>query len=143
MQPMEASFNILKSCTKILGINTATSINQLLWQNSNITVNKKVINGLNGKTMESLSFVTYLSHTLYNCFKTFNELIIEHSIPKSEYLNYITLQHAIKKNIPIDKLNINTHKFENVLFNHSLCNKNIVKMCYKILKESTNDQFKI
>ena len=131
---------ILKSCTKIIGINTATSINQPLWQNSNITVNKKVINWTKWKD----NGITKLCHIFSNnCFKTFNELIIEDSIPKSEYLNYITLRHAIKKNIPTDKLNTDTHKFENVLFNHSLCNKNIVKMCYKILKESINDQLKI
>lgn len=78
--PIEASFNILKSCAKIIGINRTTSINQPLWQNSNITVNKKVIKWNKWKDIRN----TELYHKFSNCFKTFRELIIEHNIPKSE-----------------------------------------------------------
>ena len=42
--PIEVSFNILKSCAKVLRIDTDIAINQPIWQNPNITVNKKVIN---------------------------------------------------------------------------------------------------
>lgn len=86
---------------------------------SNITVNKKVIRWNKWKDIG----ITKLYHIFSNnCFKTFNELFKEPSIPKNEYLNHITLWHTIKKNIPTDKLNTDTIKFENILFNHSLSN---------------------
>lgn len=121
---IEVSFNILKSCIKIPRINTDTSINQPIWQNSNITVNKKVINWKKWKD----NGVTKLCHILSNSrFKTFGELMTEYDIPKSEYLNDITLQHSIEKCVSIDNLSNYIHKFEKVIFSHDLLNKNRVK----------------
>ncbi len=67
---IEVSFNILKSCTKILGINTDTSVSRPSWPNSNTTVNKKVSNWRKWRE----NGVTKLCHIYSNnCFKTFNE----------------------------------------------------------------------
>lgn len=103
---IEVSLNIFMSCTEILRINTDTSINQPIWQNSNITVNKKVIKWKKWKD----NGVTKLCHILSNSrFKAFDELMTEYNIPKSKYLNYITLQHSIEKCVSIDNLSNYIH----------------------------------
>lgn len=130
---------ILKSCTKILKISTATSINQPLWQNPNITVNIKIIKWTKWKD----NGIIKLWHILSNDhFKTFNELSTEYGISNGEYLNYMTLQQSRKKSILMDKLNNDTNKFQISLFYHNLHNKNIVKIFYAILNDSTSNLFR-
>ncbi len=65
--PTKVSFNILKSCTKILGINTDTTVSHPLRQNSNITV-------INWKKWKEDGVTKHCHIFSNNCFKTFKEI---------------------------------------------------------------------
>lgn len=79
------SFNMLKSWTKVLRINTDTSINQLIWQSPNITVNKETIIWKKWKDNGVTKLCNIFSKDNCNRFKNFDELITDYNLPKSEY----------------------------------------------------------
>ena len=79
-------------------------------------------------------FVTYsLIIIIAIVLKKIDELITDYNIPKSEYLDYITLRHSIEKCVSI----------ENVLYCDNLQNKNAVKLWYSTLNDSIGDQFDV